>query len=278
MLLLFCGGVAGYVAWKNEEQPKKGPIVSADDSPEMMPGKGPAGAPAILRKIMGIELPADFEPIDGEESPQGCRVKFASKVADGAALKLAKIDASMAPPGSDSRSREPMMMRMTDMGDRRTNTAIATETESSESTRELTILGTSVTFRFVKGKSATSQRILRKVTGSFISGKGFVALIYTIPDENYDEDAVVRMIESIRAPDDESADKSNQPPNPPVENASETESERNGKIGPKTGAQSQDGKTPEPEDERVRIQLRKSARPKDGVAITPRFFRCKSRR
>ena len=54
--------------------------------------------------------------------------------------------------------------------------------------------------------------MVAKVMGIFRTQKALVGLVLTIPEDEYDEDAVVKMIESIRpapgdsAPDDEAAD------------------------------------------------------------------------
>jgi len=247
LVLLLCGGVIGYVAWQGAEQPQMAPIPSAKDVPPTNPGKGPAAAEAIVRKIVRIDMPADFEPIDGDEMPPGCRVTFGSRNTDGALLKLARFDLSMAPPGSDPRSHEPRLMRMAETGKGKTSTSIAKETESSESTRQLTILGESVAFRFVKGKSHAGDRYLRKVTGTFRAANGFVALVYTTPDANYEEEAVVHMLESIRAPNDDSEDKRVGPPNASSEDAPRIDTEQNDTNRPEDDAPPQDGKTPEPE-------------------------------
>lgn len=251
LVLLLCGGVVGYVAWKGAEQPQQQPTASADDSAPMKPGMGPAAAEALVRTIIQIDMPVQFEPIDADENPAGCRVTFGRKDAVGTLLKLVRYDLSKAPPEFELRSTAPMLMRMAEMGDGRTSTSFIEETESSESARNLTVLGETVTFRFVKGKSRAGGQTLRKVTGTFIAGNGFVALVYTIPDENYDEEAVVRMLESIKAPEDESADKPARPPNAPNEDAPGTETEQNGTNRPKDDAPPRDAKTPEPDEEQV---------------------------
>jgi hypothetical protein len=241
LAVLFCGGVAAYVAWTD-----KGESTEGVNGPAK---KSPAAVQAIARKIVEIDIPTDFEPIDGDELPPGRKAVFGRKVADGALLKLRCIDLSMAPPRSDPRSQKPRLLRIADMGDDRTNTAFAEGTETTESTRELTVVGNPVVFRFLKGNLLASQKPVRKVVGAFTAGKSLVALIYTIPEEEYNEDAVVRLIASIRPPDGEGAAETDDATRPSSKDTSETNSDPTEKTGPEDDAPPKDDAPSDPGDE-----------------------------
>lgn len=244
LLLLFCGGVAGFVAWKDSGLPSEGSTASPN-SPATKNRISPETAQAIVRKIVKIDIPSDFEAIDGDELPPGRRVVFGRKIADGTLLKLRQFDLSNAPPGSDPQSFAPRMMQMTELGDERTNTSFTGEGESSESTRELTVAGKTAVFRFLKGKRSASEKTLWKVTGTFTAGKGFVGLVYTIPEADYNEDAVLRMIESIEPPDSDTAADTDDATSPADKDASESNSGETEESRPAEDAQPQDDETPE---------------------------------
>src|SRR5579872_6042758 len=72
ILLLACGGVVAYVV-----------IVPARPAIEPM---SPAAIRAIARKIVNIDVPQDFEPMEAEESDKMTKAVFARKGELGAIL------------------------------------------------------------------------------------------------------------------------------------------------------------------------------------------------
>src|SRR5438445_11959096 len=63
VMLLFCGGIIGYVAWTNtESQSEEGaPVPAAADKP------GPTAIRSMARRLAQVDLPADFEPLSSAE-------------------------------------------------------------------------------------------------------------------------------------------------------------------------------------------------------------------
>jgi hypothetical protein len=74
-------------------------------------------------------------------------------------------------------------------------------TEESSETREFTINGEKVPFEFIKGRGANGVPT-RQVVGMFAGRTGTIMLMIMTPESDYHEEAIVKMIESIRLPDD----------------------------------------------------------------------------
>lgn len=65
-------------------------------------------------------------------------------------------------------------------------------------TKDLTVRGQKAEFEFIKGTTGGDGKMVRQVLGSFAFSKGVAMLMLIVPDKGYDEEAVVKMIESIR--------------------------------------------------------------------------------
>jgi hypothetical protein len=73
-------------------------------------------------------------------------------------------------------------------------------TEESSETREFTINGEKVPFEFIKGQANGVPT--RQVAGIFAGRTGTIMIMVMVPESEYHEDVIVKMIESIRLPDD----------------------------------------------------------------------------
>ena len=71
-------------------------------------------------------------------------------------------------------------------------------TSSESEPRELTVRGEPVEFQFTKGHGSMSDQEMRQVEGTFSSDGGRIRIIVQMPEEDYNEDDVVKMIESIQ--------------------------------------------------------------------------------
>lgn len=196
--ILFCSGVAGYVAWQDRGRPR-----AAAEQKDNNPAPDIEGALSLLRKIADIDVPAGFEPLDMENMRPMRKITFGRKGGDdGAFLKLASLEAPVMRPGEPApEGTGHMVQQMLEMGAGQTSTILERVPASEGTTHELNVLGKLVPFQFVKGPLASNKKVVWKVSGSFSAGRGPIALIYTIPEDEFDEEAVVRMIESIRPPD-----------------------------------------------------------------------------
>jgi hypothetical protein len=79
--------------------------------------------------------------------------------------------------------------------------------EESSETREFDIAGEKVPFEFIKGKASQGGTPTRQVVGVIQGRAGLIMLMIIVPESEYDEAAVVRMLESIRLPDDGADDE-----------------------------------------------------------------------
>ncbi len=200
LAVLLCGGVAAYVALTTTDS-------GAPAEPPMPPKADPAQIREVARRIIAIDLPADFEPITGEPSQMMSRVLFRRNVEEGAFLKLARVDLSSIPAGSDTSQAGPMILQMLDRGDERDAAMVLPDPASHGTTREFTVLGQTVTFEFADGTAPRSGTPVKKVRGVFRTQKAYIGLVYVIPLAEYDEEQFLEMIESIQpAPGDSAPD------------------------------------------------------------------------
>ena len=195
--LVVCGGVAGHVAWTDAHR-----VVEEPKQPETTPE--PERAEANLRKIVKIDVPAGLSPLISEEYDKSRRVVFGRKPTAGFNLQLSKIYFSMVPPGIDRATSIPGLRQMI----ARQNSAPGREhftpqPESTGTTRMLTVMGEENPFSFSKGRLPDTQEVAWIVSGTFSTQTGVVALTCVIPESEYDEQAVIRLIESIGPGDDD---------------------------------------------------------------------------
>ena len=71
-------------------------------------------------------------------------------------------------------------------------------TGSESETRELTVQGEPVEFLFTKGHGSMSDQDMRQVEGTYSANGGRVRIIVQMPEEYYNEEEIVKMIESIQ--------------------------------------------------------------------------------
>src|SRR5438445_1711693 len=127
-------------------------------------------------------------------------VTFGRKSDDGSTLKMARSERGFVPPGGHPKLNSKILLETFDWRPDQTDTKLAEVLDPPATTKELTVLGESAEFQFLRGELLDNGKIVWKVLGTFNTSRGPVALIYTIPEDEYDEESVVRMIESIRPP------------------------------------------------------------------------------
>lgn len=71
-------------------------------------------------------------------------------------------------------------------------------TGSESETRELTVQGEPVEFLFTKGHGSMTDQDMRQVEGTYSANGGRVRIIVQMPEEYYNEEEIVKMIESIQ--------------------------------------------------------------------------------
>ncbi len=91
------------------------------------------------------------------------------------------------------------VLRLAEEENGRTHTVLKVTRQQLEHThRDLIVLGRKSLFSFKHGKRASDSKPVWKVWGAFSTKFGAAALILLVPESEYDEAAVVHMIESIR--------------------------------------------------------------------------------
>ncbi len=196
LAVLVCGGVAGYVALTTAEPPL---------DPRVELARNPEHVRELAQKIAIIDIPDGLKPIQGDDRGDMTRVTFGREPGDGALLKMSRSSLAGRKPGESPRYRISMMLQMLEMGDDETSTTLQPGGNSPETTQELPVLGKNFPFRFIQGKLGEREIPVRKVVGGFATKSEIVVLICTLPEAEFDEAAILKMIASIRHPRGEEA-------------------------------------------------------------------------
>ena len=219
LLLLVCGGVAGYVVATAPPPAEPKALVPPQDILEMnekMRKQGgsrkvipytldPMVVKNIAAAIVDFDLPPNFESIEGKRNATKRWVVFGKRTEDAALLKLAGVDREvMAAVASDNEIRD-QMLQMAENENGRTDTGLKKPRQTTEQ-RELTVLGKKAVFEFKHGRRAMDNTPVCKILGVFETPTGTAALVYMLPESEFDEEAIVHMIESIRPAKDEPPD------------------------------------------------------------------------
>lgn len=184
-MLLCCGG--GVVLfWKAKDAIAQ--AASTTDPDEIQ---------AHADRIAQIEIPPDFEPTRGFDLSVIRWAAFEKVPRDGSRLLLSGFEAP-APSGkslSEQRKEMEQAFAQPAMPFPRFEMPIDV---SERSTRQLTVRGVPVEFEFNKGNS--EGKAVRQVVGAFKTPGGIGVLNLIVAEANYDEAAIVKMIESIGDP------------------------------------------------------------------------------
>ncbi len=70
--------------------------------------------------------------------------------------------------------------------------------DAETETKSLTVRGQPVDFQFTTGMGEDGETTIHQISGAFPSGEGLVILMIQMPDEDYNEEEIVKMIESIQ--------------------------------------------------------------------------------
>ncbi len=220
-LVLCCGGMA-FVGWKFQNVAKEMFVTD----------------PAVVRQrteeIIHIDIPADYTPTHAMKfdlmNVKMKQVGYQRKGSAGSMLMIMETSQPPAPGASPKEQREQMRQAMRQQA-RQQGQASDEINEQSSETREFTINGESVPFEFIKGTAPQGGVPTRQVVGVFRGREGTVMLMLMSPESEYDEATVVKMIESIRLPGDESGMREEKPAG---DAASSTGEDADGKSSPES--------------------------------------------
>jgi hypothetical protein len=240
-MILVCGGVAGYVAL-TAPPPAAEETVNIEDRSRDMQGKyeemaklrgtevpftdDPDAVREIAATIFDIDLPADFEPIEAKRRVTSSWAVFGKKSESAALLKLAGVNLNgsslkitdIIPGGVADEKTRLKLVELAENDDGRNDTKLKySSLKTAPVKRQLTVMGRVGTFEIRQGKRNSDSKPVRKIAGAFRTATGMVALVYMAPEAEFDEEAVVRMIESIRpAPEDEAGRDEDPDPGPAI--------------------------------------------------------------
>ncbi|REJ90739.1 MAG: hypothetical protein DWQ34_16695 [Planctomycetota bacterium] len=156
--------------------------------------ENPDDVQAMADSIATIEIPAPYQPYRGMKFDLGVSMQMALFSRNGGNQQGAVVLMQMAAPGqqNDEQMKAQFRQQMQQSGQ---NQEI--NVESSE-TRTFVIDGEECDFEFVSGTDQSGNQV-RQVTGVFPGRGGAAFLMVLEQEDNWDEDAVVQMIESITA-------------------------------------------------------------------------------
>jgi hypothetical protein len=157
--------------------------------------------PVVIRQrtqdMVQIDIPDSFEPEGAFDFIILRMVMYRSS--NQSALMLMEMNISMA--GTPQEQRDEMLrgMRQQQQKQNAPGGANAQVNKLESTTKEIEIDGKPVEFEFIKGTQQGQNRTVRQVLGVLEGKRGAVMLMLIVPEEDYDEDAVIKMLKSIRA-------------------------------------------------------------------------------
>ena len=151
------------------------------------------GVLVMTEEIADIDIPESFEPQRAMEMDlliMSMKLAIYTAGTDDSVLILAETDF----PTADQKLTQAEMkivLRQQDRGGRYVDII-------NSETREFEIRGQTVKFVFAECEDIDTGEAVCQITGTFSGRQGMGFLMLQVEDESYDEDAVVRMIESIK--------------------------------------------------------------------------------
>jgi hypothetical protein len=190
--VLVCGGVAAYVAGT-------GPSEESAEVPAP-PTPLQSESPLDPATIATIDLPPDFAqtPIATRDplSPMKS-IRFSRKTDGGAELLMARVDLSSLPAQiTPEKLREMVLKRLETAGE--LSRTFHRAADSMDTERELSVLGQRTPVEITYGTLGPGDKPVVKVAGLFSRQKAGIAIVYIIPRDEYEEQAIVKMFESIQ--------------------------------------------------------------------------------
>jgi hypothetical protein len=187
--LLFCGGVAGYVAFTGP------PLQTSEKVAPANPDHSDtqSAAPATVE----IDLPHGFELINSQASPPLLIVIFGRQTDASAKLLIGKIGLLSVPGGVSLEKVREMMLQKLQMASEQGRT-FRPLPDSIDTQRELTVLGQRAPIEITHGTLGSSAIRVAKVSGLFRTKLARIGVVYIIPEDEFDEESVVQMFKSIK--------------------------------------------------------------------------------
>lgn len=153
--------------------------------------------------VAHIDIPESYTPASGMRfSVAGVTMKMIIYQV-GANNQGGLVLMEMNQPGADPKQvREQMLQQMRQQQSQGGGFNSNINAQSTE-TKIFKINGEQAEFDFIKGTRAGDATVMRQIVGTFPGKNGTVMFMLIIPDSDYDEETVVKMIMSIRVPGSE---------------------------------------------------------------------------
>jgi len=199
VVLLACCGFGFYIFFHVQEFAKdfaKNMNISATQNP--------AEVRERTQDMLHIDIPDDFKPVQAMEFMIMKWAVYQGKSGPQSMLIIMEMGQQMIEQG---RNRDAKQQRDEMVQQLRQQPQVGTMEEIEEESREtrtFTIGGKPVEFDFIKGKTRGSQAVVHRVVGVIPTETGIVLVMLTVPEADYNEEQVTRMLESIRPADEES--------------------------------------------------------------------------
>ncbi len=151
------------------------------------------GVRAMTEDIVDIDISESFEPQHAMEMDlliMSMKLAIYTAETDDSVLILAEMDFPTADQ-QQTQAKMEIILRQQDHGGRYVDII-------SSEIREFEIRGQTVKFVFAECEDIDTGEAVRQITGKFPGRQGMGFLMLQVEEESYDEDATVRMIESIK--------------------------------------------------------------------------------
>ena len=189
LCFVVCCGGAGVVAWRFGDAAKKFVTDLTTTDPDEIRRQTAA--------MVDIDIPDEYQPMQGMNMVAVRMVMYQTPATqDGSQGMLMLMEMAMQQFGANAKQQEQELRKS--MKQQHANQGY---TSSKSETREIEIRGEKVPFEFVEGTNAGTpgqEKKTHMITGVFRGKRGPVMLQLMIPDEDYDEDAVMKMLQSIK--------------------------------------------------------------------------------
>ncbi len=200
-LLACCGGVVLLVVKFQGAMQSMAQNLSTKDPDEIR---------ARTAKIVHIDIPAEFPPVIAFDWFVMKQIIY-GKQGRGSTVMIMEINSEMMGgkgAGNVREQRQEILRQLKQQQGQQGGNLDTDLAEERIDTREFEIDGEKVPFDFIKGRAANGGTAMRQVAGLFPGRQGILMLFVMVPESEYDEEAVVKMIESIRLPmvDDDAAE------------------------------------------------------------------------
>jgi hypothetical protein len=158
-------------------------------------------------KIVHIDVPKELPPMHAFDWFVMKQILYGNPN-KGSMLMIMEVNQAATGAQGAKQQRDAMLQQLKQQQGQQPGNVNTDINEESSETREFTIDGEKVPFEFIKG-TARGGTASRQVVGVFQGRQGsMIMLMLMVPESDYDEAAVVRMLESIRLPGDDMDDES----------------------------------------------------------------------